>query len=277
MKKFYQLLRINHYIKNFLVFVPLLFTSGIGNTDDLIKSFHAFLVFCILASAIYIINDVLDLDLDKKHPKKRKSKPLASGSISLIQAKFIFFLLIISLLFLINFNYDILDICLFYLLINFFYTTTFKKIPYLDLFILSSNYILRIYMGCVALSVDLSGWMASTVFFGALFISSLKRKQELLLFGSVSRKVLKSYSINGLNKIINISAILSVLFYSLYIILINQTIFLTIPLVIYGVMRYINRSKQKQFSDSPVDEIIKDKQNILLISIWLLIIINSKI
>jgi 4-hydroxybenzoate polyprenyltransferase len=277
MKKFYQLLRINHYIKNFLVFIPLLFTSGISNTYDLFKSFNAFLVFCILASSVYIINDVLDLNQDKKHPKKRRSKPLASGVVSLFQAQLIFLLLIFLLLFLIYFNYDLLKVSLIYLLVNFFYTTTFKKVPYLDLFILSSNYILRVYMGCVALSVDLSGWMASTVFFGALFISSLKRKQELFLFGSVSRKVLKSYSINSLEKIVNISAILSVLFYSLYIILINQTIFLTIPLVVYGVIRYISRSKQKKFSDSPVDEIINDKQNILLITIWLLIIINTKI
>ncbi len=277
MKKFYQLLRINHYIKNFLVFIPLLFTSGVGNIDDLFKSFHAFLVFCILASSVYIINDILDLNLDKKHPKKRRYKPLASGTISLFQAQFIFVLLIFLFLLLIYFNYALIEVSLLYLSLNFFYTTTFKKIPYLDLFILSSNYILRIYMGCVALSVDLSGWMASTVFFGALFISSLKRKQELLLFGSVSRKVLKSYSVNGLEKIVNVSAVLSILFYSLYIILINQTIFLTIPLVIYGVIRYINRSKQKKFSDSPVDEIINDKQNIFLITIWLLIIINNKI
>ena len=275
MKKFYQLLRINHYIKNFLVLVPLLFTTGIGNTDDLFKSFHAFLVFCIMASAVYIINDVIDLNLDKKHPTKRISKPLASGTISLVKAKLIFVLLIILLFFLINSNYDLLKIALFYILINFFYTISFKKIILLDLFILSSNYILRVYMGCVALSVDLSGWMASTVFFGALFISSLKRKQELLLFGSASRKVLKGYSVDGLKKIITASAILSVLFYSTYIALINQKLFLTIPLVIYGVLRYINRSNKKNFSDSPVDEIINDKLNILLIISWLLIVINS--
>ena len=130
-------------------------------------------------------------------------------------------------------------------------------------------------MGCVALGVDLSIWMAITVFFSALFISALKRKQELFLYGSVSRKVLKSYSIKGLKKVVNISAIFSILSYSLYIVSINKKLFLTIPLVIYGVLRYISHSENKNFSDSPVDEILKDKQNILIILIWLLIVINS--
>ena len=275
MNKFYQLLRINHYIKNLLVFAPLLFTTSISDTDNIFKSLQAFAVFCLLASTVYIFNDILDLHSDKKHPQKKKYKPLASGNLSVNKAKLIFLLIISCLSFIIFFNKELLNTCLLYLLINFFYTIYLKKIAFVDIFILSSNYILRAYMGCVALGVDLSNWMAITVFFSALFISALKRKQELLLYGSVSRKVLKSYSIKGLKKIVNISAIFSILFYSLYVVSINKKLFLTIPLVIYGVLRYISHSENKNFSDSPVDEILKDKQNILIILIWLLIVINS--
>ena len=275
MNKFYQLLRINHYIKNLLVFAPLLFTTSISDTDNIFKSLQAFVVFCLLASTVYIFNDILDLPSDKKHPQKKKYKPLASGSLSVNKAKLIFLLIISCLSFIIFFNKELLNICLFYLLINFFYTIYLKEIAFIDIFILSSNYILRAYMGCVALGVDLSIWMAITVFFSALFISALKRKQELFLYGSVSRKVLKSYSIKGLKKVVNISAIFSILSYSLYIVSINKKLFLTIPLVIYGVLRYISHSENKNFSDSPVDEILKDKQNILIILIWLLIVINS--
>ena len=275
MNKFYQLLRINHYIKNLLVFAPLLFTTSISDTDNIFKSLQAFVVFCLLASTVYIFNDILDLPSDKKHPQKKKYKPLASGSLSVNKAKLIFLLIISCLSFIIFFNKELLNICLFYLLINFFYTIYLKEIAFIDIFILSSNYILRVYMGCVALGVDLSIWMAITVFFSALFISALKRKQELFLYGSVSRKVLKSYSIKGLKKVVNISAIFSILSYSLYIVSINKKLFLTIPLVIYGVLRYISHSENKNFSDSPVDEILKDKQNILIILIWLLIVINS--
>ena len=277
MKKFYQLLRVNHYIKNFLVFAPLLFTSGVNNTDNLIISFQAFLIFCLIASTVYIINDIFDIKLDRKHPRKKKNRPLASGKLSLTHAKFIVIILIFFSLILINFNRELLNVTIYYLLINFLYTIYLKKVPLVDIFTLSSNYILRVYAGCVALSVDLSNWMAVTVFCGALFISALKRKQELFLYGHTSRKVLKYYSLNGLKKIVDISAILSIIFYSLYVISINDKLFLTIPLIIYGVIRYNYLSDGKNFSDSPVDEIVKDRQNILIIIIWLFIIINSKI
>ena len=275
MYKFYQLLRINHYIKNFLVFAPLLFTSGLSNNENLLDSLYAFIVFCLLASAVYIFNDIFDIKLDKIHPRKKKNKPLAAGKISLNLAKIIFSLLLLCLGLLIFFKTNLLNVCLIYLFLNFIYTIYLKKIPFIDIFALSSNYILRVYMGCVALTVDLSIWMGVTVFFGALFISTLKRKQELLLYGSFSREVLKSYSIKNLKKIINISAFLSIVFYSLYVFSINQKLFLTIPIVIYGVLRYIHNSENKNFSDSPVDEIIKDKQNILLIIIWFIIVVNS--
>ena len=130
-------------------------------------------------------------------------------------------------------------------------------------------------MGCAVLTVDLSIWMGATVFFSALFISTLKRRQELLLYGSRSREVLKRYSIKNLKRIINVSALVTIIFYSLYVFSINEKLILTIPMVIYGVLRYMHRSEKENFSDSPVDEIIKDKQNILLILIWFLIIINS--
>ena len=212
MKKFYQLLRVNHYIKNFLVFAPLLFTSGVNNTDNLILSFQAFLIFCLIASTVYIVNDIFDIRLDRKHPRKKKNRPLASRKFSLTQAKLIVFVLILLSVALINFNRELINVTIY-----------LKKIPLIDIFTLSSNYILRVYAGCVALSVDLSNWMAVTVFFGALFISALKRKQELFLYGSASRKVLNYYSLNDLKKIVDISAILSIIFYSLYVISINDS------------------------------------------------------
>ena len=275
MNKFYQLLRINHYIKNFLVFAPLLFTSRLSNNEDMFNSLYAFIVFCILASSVYIINDILDLNSDRIHPLKKKSKPLAAEIITLNTAKIIFILLILILLILIFFNNNVMITSFTYLFLNFIYTIYLKKIPYIDIIALSSNYILRIYMGCAVLMVDLSIWMGVTVFFAALFISTIKRRQELLLYGPDSREVLKRYSIKNLKKIINISALITIIFYSLYVFSINEKLILTVPLVIYGVLRYMNRSKKKNFSDSPVNEIIKDKQNILLILIWFLIIINS--
>ena len=156
---------------------------------------------------------------------------------------------------------------------NVFYSFFLKFIPILDIFILSFNYILRVYAGCVIIDVPLSNWMAITIFAGAIFISALKRRQEIIMYGTSARPVLKKYSINYLNKIADYSAILSIVFYCLYVISVNEKLVITIPLVLFGILRYNYLSESKNFSDSPIDEIIKDKQNLISVIIWLILIL----
>ena len=143
----------------------------------------------------------------------------------------------------------------------------------IDILSLSLNYLIRVYAGCVALDVNLSNWMAVTIFSGALSISSIKRERELFLYGYKARKVLKYYSKKILRIITILASILSAVFYSLYVIYSNERIFLTIPLIIYAIFRFTYRSKSKDFTDSPVEELLKDKQNYLIIFFWLIIVI----
>ncbi len=121
------------------------------------------------------------------------------------------------------------------------------------------------YAGCVAFDVNLSNWMAVTILSGALTISSIKRERELFLYGYKARKVLKYYNYKILRVITIFTSILSAAFYSLYVTYTNERIFLTIPLIIYGIFRFTKRSKSKDFTDSPVEEILKDNQNYLII------------
>ena len=273
MKQLYYLFRVNHYIKNLLVFAPLLFTSGLSDLSKLVLSFKAFIIFSLIASVVYVINDLFDIKFDKKHPQKRKLKPLASGKISISFAYFsIAILSIISIFILLN-NKNLINVFLIYIIMNVFYSFFLKFIPILDIFILSFNYILRVYAGCVIIDVPLSNWMAITIFAGAIFISALKRRQEIIIHGTSSRPVLKKYSINYLNKIADYSAILSIVFYCLYVISVNEKLVITIPLVLFGILRYSYLSESKNFSDSPIDEIIKDKQNLILVIIWLILIL----
>ena len=273
MKQLYYLFRVNHYIKNLLVFTPLLFTSGLSDLSKLALSFKAFIIFSLIASVIYVINDLFDIKFDKKHPQKRKLKPLASGKISISFAYFsIAILSIISIFILLN-NKNLINVFLIYIIMNVFYSFFLKFIPILDIFILSFNYILRVYAGSVIIDVPLSNWMAITIFAGAIFISALKRRQEIIIHGTSSRPVLKKYSINYLNKIADYSAILSIVFYCLYVISVNEKLVITIPLVLFGILRYSYLSESKNFSDSPIDEIIKDKQNLILVIIWLILIL----
>ena len=273
MKQLYYLFRVNHYIKNLLVFAPLLFTSGLSDLSKLVLSFKAFIIFSLIASVVYVINDLFDIKFDKKHPQKRKLKPLASGKISISFAYFsIAILSIISIFILLN-NKNLINVFLIYIIMNVFYSFFLKFIPILDIFILSFNYILRVYAGSVIIDVPLSNWMAITIFAGAIFISALKRRQEITMYGTSSRPVLKKYSINYLNKIADYSAILSIVFYCLYVISVNEKLVITIPLVLFGILRYSYLSESKNFSDSPIDEIIKDKQNLILVIIWLILIL----
>ena len=273
MKKLYKLLRVEHYIKNFIIFAPLLFTTRFENTTNILNVFQIFVIFCILASIVYIFNDIVDIKADKLHPKKKETKPLASGLINLGYAKLVIFCLIIFLIILLYFFPKFIEVSLIYILLNIAYSYLLKNIFLIDILSLSLNYLIRVYAGCVALDVDLSNWMAVTIFSGALSISSIKRERELFLYGYKARKVLKYYSKKILRIITILTSILSAVFYSLYVIYSNERIFLTIPLIIYAIFRFTYRSKSKDFTDSPVEELLKDKQNYLIIFFWLIIVI----
>jgi 4-hydroxybenzoate polyprenyltransferase len=160
-----------------------------------------------------------------------------------------------------------------FIFINILYTEILKKIIIIDILALSFNYVIRAYAGSVAIDVSFSGWMAVTIFFGALFISSLKRKQELLLYGSKSRIVLKQYTLNGIKKIVDFSGIITIIFYNIYILTINEKLIFTIPVVLYGFFKYYFISESKNFSDSPVNEILNNKSIILTVLIWILLIL----
>jgi len=273
MKKLYKLLRVKHYIKNFIIFAPLLFTTKFESITNVSNVLKIFVIFCILASIVYIFNDILDIEADKLHPKKKQTKPLASGLINLKYAKLTLFCLIICQIIFLYFYPKFIEISLIYILLNIAYSYFLKNIFLVDIFSLSLNYLIRVYAGCVALNVNLSNWMAVTIFSGALTISSIKRERELFLYGYKARKVLKYYSDKILRIITILTSILSAAFYCLYVIYTNERMFLTIPLIIYGIFRFTYRSKSKDFTDSPVEEILKDKQNYLIIFFWLIIVI----
>ena len=273
MKKLYKLLRIEHYIKNFIIFAPLLFTTKLENITNISNVLKIFVIFCILASIVYILNDLVDIKADKIHPKKKQTKPIASGLIDLRYARIILLCLIICQIILLYFFPKFIEISLLYILLNIAYSYLLKNILLIDILSLSLNYLIRVYAGCVALDVNLSNWMAVTIFSGALAISSIKRERELFLYGDKARKVLKYYSGKILRIITILTSILSATFYSLYVIYTNERILLTIPLVMYGIFRFTYRSKSKDFTDSPVEEILKDKQNYLIIFFWLIIVI----
>lgn len=149
MKKYIKLIRVKHYIKNLLIFLPIIFSQRITDITALTKTLITFILFCISTSIIYVVNDIKDIDKDRNHPKK-KNRPLASGKISIKQAIKVIIILSIILIFgmVIFFrnNAYVMAIILVYIIMNMLYSMNLKNIPILDIAILATGFLLRVVL-----------------------------------------------------------------------------------------------------------------------------------
>lgn len=271
MKKYLKLIRINHWIKNFLIFLPLFFSLSF-QIENIIKTFMGFISFSFISSFIYIINDIKDIEKDRKHPRK-KNRPLASKSISLKQGKIIACLLFVSSLilnFIVNKRIDSsLTFLMLYIFINIAYSFGLKNIAILDVVLLASGFVIRVYYGAAIIGVEVSKWLFLTILNAALFLGLGKRKKELLADKRV-RDVLKAYDEKFLNNFINIFLSLVIVFYSLWAI--EQTskyIFLSIPILIVIFMKYMLIFEKNEEGD-PVTLLFQNKSLIYLILAYLI-------
>lgn len=276
MKKYLKLMRVKHWIKNGLVFLPVIFGKKLLELDSLKAILLAFLSFSFAASIIYIINDLNDIESDKKHPTKCK-RPLASGEISKRKAYFLIcFLVIIMLLccYFIETNRITLFILLFaYIGINLFYSLRAKNIPLLDLFLLVVGYIIRIYFGSTAIHVLVSPWLYLTVIFMAFFLSLGKRRNEILQQGVGLRKVLKRYTHKFLDKNMYMCLGLTIVFYSLWCeemntIRGNSKMLLTVPLVVLICMKYSLSIEGERADGDPTEIFLQDKILMALVVLY---------
>lgn len=271
MKKYLKLIRINHWIKNFLIFLPLFFSLSF-QIESIIKTFLGFISFSFISSFIYIINDIKDIEKDRKHPRK-KNRPLASKSISLKQGKIIaclLFILALLLNFIVNKRIDSsLIFLMLYIFINIAYSFGLKNIAILDVVLLASGFVIRVYYGAAIIGVEVSKWLFLTILNAALFLGLGKRKKELLADKRV-RDVLKEYDEKFLNNFINIFLSLVIVFYSLWAI--EQTskyIFLSIPILIVIFMKYMLIFEKNEEGD-PVTLLFQNKSLICLILAYLI-------
>ncbi len=171
--------KINHYIKNLVVIIPLILSTEFLDIKSCLMSLIAFVVFCFASSAVYIMNDIIDIEKDRLHPIKC-NRPIASGRISKPFALFILFILlalcIATSLFFTNMY------CLFaiagYFVLNIFYSLYLKNIPIVDMASIALGFILRVIAGCAVISVNPSPLIIILTFFASMFFTSAKRKLE---------------------------------------------------------------------------------------------------
>lgn len=260
MRNYFNLLRPKNWIKNFLIFVPMFFSLNTSK-GDYFKLVGGFICFCFIASCVYIINDLNDLEQDKKHPDK-KNRPLAAGIVKPFSAKiFLIILFCISICLNTYLCKEIITstngIILGYLIINILYSKGLKNYPIIDIFILSSCFILRLFYGSELVGVPISSWLFLTTLSGTLFLGIGKRKKEFDK-GKV-RIVLESYTEDFLEKFSTICLSLTITFYSLWVMnQNNDVLFLSVPFVIFIFMQY-TLTLEKEKSGDPTTIFLKNK------------------
>lgn len=261
-----KLLRIHHYLKNLLVFAPLIFGGEMFQVHKILECLLVFLSFSAVSSTVYIINDICDREKDRNHPTKCK-RPIASGAVSIKAAIIMAAVLLVLALACtcLNFNLGVTLILAAYLLLNLGYSFGLKNIPIIDIVILVSGFFFRVLCGALISGIQISNWLYLTVIVLALFLSLGKRRNELIKYGDSSRKVLKSYSPQFLDKSMNMCLTMTNVFYALWSMDVGSSasghekyLITTVPLVLLITMRYSMIVEQDSDGD-PVEVLLHDK------------------
>ena len=278
-------LRPRQWTKNALVFMALLFTvNQRWSPNDAEVAWQAvgfaslaFVAFCLLASAQYLINDVLDAPQDRVHPKNR-FRPIAAGLVPVSTALALAVVLVVlgigASLFV---GPAFTLVALGYLVLTAAYSVVLKHVVIVDVLVLASGFVLRAAAGAVAIAVPISPWLYVCTLLGALFLSLVKRRQERALLGTDAgayRRILEEYPLPLLDQMINVVASGTVIAYSFYTFNSeslpgNHAMMLTIPFVIYGVFRYLYLVYTKNLGDSPDEVLFSDRPLLLSVVLWL--------
>ena len=243
MKKYIKLLRVKHYFKNILIFLPLIFSGNLFNHELLLKTIIGFCTFSLMCSGIYIVNDIQDVEKDRKHPSK-KNRPIASGAVSIGQAAVIAIACgIISVgISILVFGLPGLLCEIIYLVLNILYSMKLKDIPIVDIAILVSGFFLRVLFGSAITGIKISTWLFLTVIAISFYLGLGKRRNEIKLKNAAegdTRKVLTYYNYAFLDKNMYMCMALANVFYALWAA--DHTkggMQWTVPLVIIMSMKY---------------------------------------
>ena len=279
MSEIFKLLRVHQYIKNLFIFTPLLFSFSFSNSENNFNTLLAFLLFSLLASSIYIFNDLMDIKEDQAHPKKRY-RPLASGNISTQTAKVLMFLLaLFALSVSLILNTNLFIVLISYFILNILYSLKLKHISILDIFIIATGFVLRLFAGWAVTGIELSMWIILMTFLLAIFLALAKRRDDVLLSrrGQETRKNIDGYNLEFVNAAMVLMAGVVIVSYIQYTIsaevisrLGSHYLYLTSFFVILGVLRYMQITFVEQDSGSPTKIVIKDMFMKLTILFWLI-------
>jgi decaprenyl-phosphate phosphoribosyltransferase len=275
-----KLFRVKHWIKNLFIFIPLFFSGDIFNSEKLIPTIIVFIGFSFVASFIYIINDVFDIEFDKIHLEKR-NRPIASGKISIKQSLILgVFVLVSGLIIIFNISINGLLLTIFYVVLNLLYSIKLKQIPIVDFIIVSLGFVIRILIGGEIGSIELTQWIIVMIFLLSLFIAVTKRRDDVYQYESlnkINRKVVSDYTVEYMDNLITIISSVLLVSYLLFITSEDvlsryslEYLLVSFLFVLIGVFRYNQITYVKNKSGSPIKILFKDLFLQITILFWLL-------
>ena len=271
-----MILRPLQWTKNLFCFAGLIFGGRLFETNAILLSSIVFSIFCFTASGVYIFNDIIDRKYDRHHPRK-KNRPIASGEISLKTASIMGIIILSGCLFISYcIGHNILNIVIIYILNNIIYSLKLKHVPVLDVFSIGIGFVMRLMAGIYILDHIPTAWVVLCTFFLAIFLGFGKRRAEINSFLRTSlenyrqRPVIKRYSKEFLDKLINDSSIMSILCYAMFATTSgkNPTLIVTLPIVFYAISHYKYILLIKNDGEEPEKIIISDSKIWLSVLVW---------
>jgi 4-hydroxybenzoate polyprenyltransferase len=275
-------MRPRQWPKNVFLLAGLVFDGQLTNPSALSITFVGLALFCLVSSLVYIINDLTDIETDRLHPTKQK-RPLASGQLSkktAVITAVILFILIFPISFILDIYFGIIISSYFLLMLA--YSLWLKRIPIIDVMVIAAGFVLRVAAGVVIITTNqFSPWLFVATTFLALFIAIGKRRSEIDTLESVAdahRQVLKGYSLDMLDQMLTIILATTMMTYCLYTFASpitpgNHVMMLTIPFVIYGLLRYLYLIRMEHIGGAPEEIVLTDLPMQLAIGLWGLTVI----
>ena len=296
----FKAVRPRQWVKNLALFAAIVFSGQLYADGALLKVLNAFGVFVVLSSVTYLFNDLSDIEQDKKHPYK-KQRPIASGLLPVPVAVFSIIVgLFFGLVWAYRLNFFVFLSAFFYILLQIIYTKFLKKVPIMDLIIIASGYLIRVYTGAFVISAHMNVWFLMTVISASLFLAVGKRRGEMTLLSTYkegeTRATLKRYTEQLLDIYTSMFATATWITYAMFsfnhpkiipdgraltlISILPKTLasekwlMITIQLVVYGVMRYLQLIYERNEGESPERVILSDKPLLITGTSWVILVIG---
>ncbi len=274
-----KLLRPEQWVKNAFLIAPLIFSKHLFNPAYLLTTLLALMVFCLVSSSVYVVNDIADRDIDRQHPTK-KNRPIASGRISVPQA-WVLVALLLAVVVLLSKNLSG-KFCLAaasYFLLNLAYSFGLKRVILVDVFVIAAGFMLRVLAGALAITVLISPWLVLCTLFVSVFLAISKRRGELLLThhsaGYGGREVLHEYDLGLMDQLMTIAASGMAISYALYTvadrtvtIFGTENLIFTTVFVLFGIFRYLFLVRKNEQDDSPAHLLVSDGAMVVNVVAW---------